>query len=218
MGIRGLGMIRSQHVAAGALAVALAACTAPAAPETAVTPRPPARAVEQPRVPAHIVLGLKLPPKDAAGRFITANSNLGPLETMFHFRAALNVAALGCAHARDTEPRDGYNAFLRHHKAVLARANAAIDAKYRRDFGAQGLRLRDAKLTSLYNHFAYPAVKAKFCATTAKHLAATRAMPSQRLEAYAQGALAEIEQHFQDHFAEVEAYQARHGRVLATAK
>jgi hypothetical protein len=193
----------------------VAGCAAPKPPPSALRPAPQASARAD-RVPAHIDLRLKLPPRDASGRYITANSNLGPLETMFHFRGALNVAALSCVSARSTAARDGYNAFLRRHKTVLAAANSAVDAKYRRDFGREGLRIRDAKLTSLYNHYAYPSVKPQFCASTAKHLAAANALPSARLEAYSQGALAEIEQHFQDYFAEVARYQARVGAIAAS--
>ena len=200
--------------------LAMAGCAAPR-PQTPVAsaPSPSQRpAPERPRVPAHIDIALKLPEKGADGRYVTANSNLGPLETMFHFRSALNVAALGCASAGNTAPRDGYNAFLKRHRSVLANANRAIDAKYRRDFGAEGLRVRDAKLTSLYNQFSYPPVKRDFCRVTAHHLGAANALAPRDLEAYSQGALAEIEQLFQDYYAEVATYQARYGRELTTSR
>lgn len=186
---------------------ALAACSSPRPQQVASVPPPRPSAPEPPRIPWNIDINLKLPPKDASGRYITANSNLGPLETLFHFRSALNVAALACVTPANTGQRDGYNAFLKRFKAVLANANKAIDAKYRRDFGADGLRVRDAKMTSVYNQFSYPPVKSGFCRTTARQLVAANALAPASLEAWSQGALAEIEQLFQDYYAEVERYQ-----------
>lgn len=161
-----------------------------------------------PRPPAGVDSAYVLPAKDLEGRFLTPNVGLGPLETMFNFRSALNVAALSCVTAANTAQRDGYNQFLKLHKKVLADANKAIDAKYRREHGGDGLRIRDSRMTKLYNHFAYPPVKGAFCAKTARYLAAANATPSKDLEVYTLTALADIEQDFQDHFRRIEAFQA----------
>lgn len=190
-------------------ALMVVACSTPQPKVAAVIPSEPVAArAPRPRVPPNIDIGYVLPPKDADGRFITPNSGIGPLEVMFHFRAALNVAALVCATAADPSARVGYNEFLKRHKQVLANANRAIDAKYRREFGGDGLRLRDRHLTSLYNHYSYPSVKAGFCGKSARHLVAANAIPSKELEAFSQASLADIEQVYQDHFADIERNRA----------
>lgn len=201
----GWGM-HGRSIAWFALALGVAGCGSP--PQRAAV-QPAAVRSPEPRPPRGIDPDYKLPAKDAAGRFITPNSGIGPLETMFNFRAALNVAALLCARPPNTAARDGYNSFLKRHRVALANANRAVDAKYQREHGAEGLRMRDSKLTRLYNHYAYPPVKAKFCATAARRLGTANALASKDLETYSQGALAEVEQLFQDHFVKIEAWQKR---------
>lgn len=188
------------------LALGVAACAAPPAPPPVKAPPPP-QVSRPPQPPAGVDPAYELPAKDSDGRFLTPNIGLGPLETMFNVRSALNVAALSCATSANTAPRDGYNRFLKLHKTVLANANKAIDAKYRREHGSAGLRLRDSRMTKLYNHYAYPPVKGAFCAKTARYLTAANAMASKDLETWSLGALADIEQDFQDQFRRIEAFQ-----------
>lgn len=193
---------------AGCALLAVAACSTAPRQDIAARPAAPAAPRAQPVVPAHIDIGYKLPPVAADGRFVTPNTDIGPLEAMFHFRAALNVAALLCTTPGKTAAREGYNAFLKRHRSVLANANRAVDAKYQRLHGAaEGMRVRDRKLTSLYNFFAYPPVKPQFCVQAARHLTAANTLASTQLEPFAQSALAEIEQLFQSYFAEVRRYQ-----------
>lgn len=191
-----------------ALTLGVAACAAPPAPPLPPpAPPPPPQVLRPPQPPAGVDPAYVLPAKDSEGRFLTPNVGLGPLETMFNVRSALNVAALSCVTASNTAQRDGYNQFLKTHKTVLANANKAIDAKYRREHGSDGLRIRDTRMTKLYNHYAYPPIKAAFCAKTARYLAAANALPSKELEAWSLGALADIEQDFQNHFRRIEAFQ-----------
>jgi len=190
------------------LALGVAACAAPPAPPPPVKAPPPPQVSRPPLPPTGVDPAYELPPKDPEGRFLTPNVGIGPLETLFNVRSALNVAALSCSTSANTAPRDGYNRFLKLHKTVLANANKAIDAKYRREHGSAGLRLRDSRMTKLYNHYAYPPVKGAFCAKTARYLTAANAMASKDLETWSLGALADIEQDFQDHFRRIEAFQA----------
>ena len=190
------------------LVLGVAACAAPPAPPPSVKAPPPRpQASRPPQPPVGVDPSYELPAKDSDGRFLTPNVGLGPLETMFNVRSALNVAALSCVTSTNTAPRDGYNRFLKLHKTVLANANKAIDAKYRREHGSAGIRMRDSRMTKLYNHYAYPPVKGAFCAKTARYLTAANAMASKDLETWSLGALADIEQDFQDHFRRIEAFQ-----------
>ncbi|BBE34817.1 hypothetical protein [Sphingosinicella microcystinivorans] len=190
------------------LGLGVAACAAPPAPPPSVKAPPPRpQASRPPQPPVGVDPSYELPAKDSDGRFLTPNVGLGPLETMFNVRSALNVAALSCVTSTNTAPRDGYNRFLKLHKTVLANANKAIDAKYRREHGSAGIRVRDSRMTKLYNHYAYPPVKGAFCAKTARYLTAANAMASKDLETWSLGALADIEQDFQDHFRRIEAFQ-----------
>lgn len=152
------------------LGLGVAACAAPPAPPPSVKAPPPRpQASRPPQPPVGVDPSYELPAKDSDGRFLTPNVGLGPLETMFNVRSALNVAALSCVTSTNTAPRDGYNRFLKLHKTVLANANKAIDAKYRREHGSAGIRVRDSRMTKLYNHYAYPPVKGAFCAKTARY-------------------------------------------------
>lgn len=193
------------------LGTALAACTAPAPPPPPAAPPPPPPpppAVQELPPPDPFYFNFVLPEKDATGAYVTPNSDIGPLEQLFHFRSAMNVAALSCRFLEGYDLAPQYNAFIKQYAQPLREANRAIDAKFRRENGAEGSRLRDSHMTSLYNHFARPATLDVFCPLAQRHLTAAAALTeASALQPYAETALAEMEQVFQAHFAEIEEYQ-----------
>jgi hypothetical protein len=194
---------------AALLVAGLGACATPAPPPP---PPPPVAVAPPPRpiAPYGVSDDFVLPAKGLDGRFLTPNSNLDADETTFHFRSALNVAALYCP-PDPLNPafnvQTSYNDFLKRYKKVLAKANKAIDERYKDRFGKEGLRMRDTHMTGLYNYFARPALKLAFCAKATRHLAAVAALPAEQLPAYAAGALADIEGDFQNFYGSIETYQ-----------
>lgn len=128
----------------GAGLVILAGCTQPAGkspPETAGSPAVP-----------------PITPPPGAGM----HARLGSLESVWHVRAALNVAALSCA-SRDQQIVQRYNRMLTRHKAKLAAAYAAETDAARQQHGATYQRALDAHMTQLYNYFAWPPAQEAFC-------------------------------------------------------
>ena len=55
-------------------------------------------------------------------------ADVSPLETLWHVRVALNVAALGCRDADEAATVAAYNTLIRRQSAVLAAANDAAIA------------------------------------------------------------------------------------------
>ncbi len=191
-----------RNVGPAIIALLIAGC-ASAPPEPVAVVRAPPKLPER-----SSFYDVPVPAKDAEGRYITVNSGIGPLETMFHFRSAMNVSALTCGSRGSFDPIAAYNVFLKTHSGELSNANRAIDAKYRRENGREGNRVRDGHMTSVYNYFAAPSVKQTFCELAQKHLETANAVPRGKLEAWSQEALADIENVFQSHFSAVEKYRS----------
>jgi hypothetical protein len=144
------------------------------------------------------------PAMDADGRYRTINSGLDPLQTEWHVRAALNVAAIGCRGAGDGALVNAYNAMLNGQKAELAAANKAVEARFRAA-GGDWQAAHDSYMTRLYNFFSQPAAKADFCAA-ADRIAPRAAAPSGGFKAFAAASLPELEAPFIETYRQVDAY------------
>jgi cell division septation protein DedD len=197
-------------LAATIFVAALAACGGRS--RVALAPPPPRTVsvdiVTRPQPPMGAAPGLTIPAVGADGQRITPNRDLGPREALWHVRMALNVAALSC---RNPETRDAlinYNRMLTAHSALLAATNDAIDADYRRRFGAQGVAMRDSHNTRTYNFFALPPVQSAFCRAAVGVGAEAVAMDATQLVAYAPTALARLERPFFAFFDAYADYQA----------
>jgi hypothetical protein len=188
--------------AALAAALLLASCThrKPVAVET-----PPA-VVPVPRPELATNLTAVVPPaRTADGHYRTINFGIDPIQTEWHVRAALNVAAIGCRGAADGALVNAYNAMLTGQKAELARANSAVEAKYRAA-GGDWQSAHDAYMTRLYNFFSQPAAKAAFCAV-ADRLAPQAATPAGGFQAFAAQALPQLEAPFLETYRQVDVYK-----------
>ena len=140
-------------------------------------PPPPAPVVEPSPAPA------PAPPP------VTINSGLGTEEALWHLRAALNVAALGCGQGpAGAAIVTRYNALLIERKAVLASAYAAERTRYGTEPGAL-----DRHMTQLYNFFADPVAQRGFCAVAADVSAEVATTAADALPAFADTALARLE-------------------------
>lgn len=139
------------------------------------------------------------------GHYRTINYGIDPVQTEWHVRAALNVAAIGCRGAADSGLVDAYNTLLKSQKAELARANTAVEAKFRAA-GGDWQSTHDAYMTRLYNFFSQPAAKASFCAV-ADQLAPQASAPADGFQSFAAQALPQLEAPFIDTYRQVDAYK-----------
>jgi cell division septation protein DedD len=99
----------------------------------------------------------------AAPDLAEIHRGLGPLETLWHLRAGLNVAALSCQGQGGAALVADYNALLQRERAILGQAYEAKVAAARAQAGAGWQRHLDEHMTRLYNHFAWPPAQPAFC-------------------------------------------------------
>ena len=83
---------------------------------------------------------------------------LKPGETVWHLRAALNVAALSCR---------GRVSVVADYRRMLTRHRALLDAAYREEQRRYGVRGLDSHQTALYNRFANQRSPERFCKAAA---------------------------------------------------
>ena len=127
------------------------------------------------------------------------SSNLPAMEALWHVRVALNVAALGCRDADEGNTVASYNALVRNQTQLLAAANAAIDARYKAQFGAGWMDARERDMTRLYNYFAQPTAQAEFCAVAKDVLMRIGAVGPSDLPGFALASLPALEEPFWPH-------------------
>ena len=152
-----------KHLAAIILVTVIAAC---APPPVKVAPAPiqlpPTPTPAMPLPPGGAALSMTLPPIGVDGIRVTPNRGLSRDEQIWHFRSALNVAALNCQGPVWGQIATEYNKFIIIHKALLSRTSKAVDREYVKRYPKQnGLRIRDTRMTDLYNYFALPPVRAQ---------------------------------------------------------
>jgi|TARA_R110002049_G_scaffold92006_1_gene228712 hypothetical protein len=192
---------------AGGLA-ALAACQTPPPP-----PPPPPPVVQPqytPRAPTPPFGASNLtivPMLRADGLRDTINRDLGPLETLWHVRAALNVAALSCTGPLYERLVGDYNAFITNNSASLSNANSAIIRKFQREIGADYKAEHDRHQTQLYNYWSFSPLRRPFCDQAVQISQRAIVTKSADLDAFAQRALPELERPFTDFYLAYEEYQ-----------
>ena len=175
---------------------AVAACAPPpvkvAPPPIIVPPPPPPPPMPLP--PGGASTTMSIPPLAVDGIRVTPNRFLSSDENIWHFRSGVNVAALNCQGPVWGQIATEYNKFIVIHKKRLGQASKAIDREYVARYpGQNGLRVRDTKMTDLYNYFALPPVKAEYCDTALRRVIEANLTPSATLPEYSIGALAEID-------------------------
>lgn len=147
-----------------------------------------------PLPPGGAAASTRLPGYGADGVRITPNRNLSLEETIWNFRAALNVAALNCQGPVWGVIAQNYNQLLVVHKKRWAASNTAVDNEYRKRFpGQNALRVRDSRSTDLYNYFAFPPVREEYCNTSLRMSQEMLAVPAASLPDYSVNSLASID-------------------------
>jgi hypothetical protein len=190
--------MRSRHMALIPVlaATALSGCATKAPPPpiirpvVVVPPPPPPR----PRPPGGAAITMQIPAFGIDGVRETPNRILSADESIWHFRSAINVAALTCGGPVWDPIATNYNAYIKLHKTRLTKASRSVDKEYKARYpGQNGLRVRDAKMTDLYNYFALPPVKQQFCDTALAKSAEVNLLPPGALPEYSVGALKDID-------------------------
>lgn len=209
----------------GVAACAPAPAPAPVPPPPVVVVAPPPPPPAMPLPPGGAAVTMKIPPVGIDGVRTTPNRALTREENIWHFRAALNVAALNCQGPVWGEIAQNYNRYLQVHKSRLAQTNRAVDAEYVKRYpGQNALRIRDTRMTDLYNYFALPPVRAEFCDKSLLKSREIVAMPQTALPEYSYGALNDLDAVFINFYNAFEQYQrdladwnARYGPSLTNA-
>lgn len=180
-----------------------------AASAATVTAASPALAQDAPPAPPAGVSPRQIvPPHHPAGGYATPSRDVAGAEAVWHLRAALNVAALGCRDSDDARTAGDYNAMLARHAQPLAAANAAVTQRYRQRAGAGWENARERAMTQLYNFYAQVPAHDEFCAAAKRVLAEVQAVPAADLNQFARARLDELEAPFTRFFARVEAWRA----------
>lgn len=183
----------------------LAACQAPpppAPPPVIIVPTPYA-----PTTPFGASALTIIPPFGPDGLRRTINRDLGPLETVWHVRAALNVAALSCTGPQYARLIGDYNAFLGNNEKYLRNVNDAVISKYRREQGADYRQVHDRHQTNLYNFWSFSPLRRPFCDQAVQISQRAIVTPEENMEAFGAQALAELEKPFNDFYLAYEEYE-----------
>jgi hypothetical protein len=182
-----------KNLAAIILVGAVAAC-APSPVKVVPLSAAPALTPAMPLPPGGAAVSMTIPPIGLDGVRVTPNRGLSRDEQIWHFRSALNVAALNCQGPVWGQIANEYNKFIVIHKVLLSKTSKAVDREYVKRYPKQnGLRIRDTKLTDLYNYFALPPVRAQYCDMSLRKLTEANQVPKEALAEYAIGGLIDID-------------------------
>lgn len=172
-------MLRVSQAFALTALVAVAACTTKPK-EVAVAPPPPP-VVE---VPVYHTPAIS-----------PINRGLSSAATVWHMRAALNVAALACRGSGEAAIIQRYNAMLAKHKASLAGAQVMLAAEFKAGGGDWQDRYDDS-MTRLYNFFSQAQARDAFCTAAAATLAEAETLAPGELPTYAAAVLPTLDAPF----------------------
>lgn len=186
-----------------AASAALTGC-ASRSDKVAVAPPPPQVALgPMPRPPAGATIDLAIPQRSPDGSYATPNRALSSAATLWHVRAALNVAALGCRGSDENQLIASYNALLKAQKPALAKAQKAVTSEY-----GQQAAFDDA-MTRLYNFFAQPPAQNGFCAAAAQILGESATVTPATLDAFAARAITQLDAPFVQFYRDYDSYRAQ---------
>ena len=196
-------MSRRAVILSAALAL-LSGCAAQR-PQLVIAPPAPAPVpVRVAAMPAGAYPGMAIPARLADGGYATPNRGLGEDGTVWHLRAALNVAALACRGAQGDAIVAGYNAMLGRDRAPLA----AAQTRYAAEFRLSGVGAYDDAMTRLYNFFSQSQVRDGFCAASAQVLVEMATVAPVDMPAFAHTALPRLEAPFIEFYRAYDAWRA----------
>lgn len=191
----------------------LASCATPPPPPPTPPPPviilpPPPPPMPEPYPPNQSAPNLIIPLTDLSGRRLTPNIDLSPEQALWQFRIGLNVAALNCRGPDEQILIDNYSRFLTVNRTAIARAERAVIAELGRQTGTNGIAVRDALSTRLYNYFAQPPVQQSFCPVAFNLAGLASVEPTATILPFAQVRLPELDQPFVDFYNAYARYKA----------
>ncbi|QTD56795.1 hypothetical protein [Parasphingorhabdus cellanae] len=200
------GINKVRLLMATAAVSVLAACQTPPPPPVApvVVPQYTPRA---PTTPFGASINTIVPQLRPDGLRQTINRDIGPLQTVWHVRAALNVAALSCTGPQYERIVSDYNAFIGNNKRFLRNANSAILRKFRRDIGNGYQQAHDRHQTRLYNYWSFSPLRRPFCDQAVQVSQRAIVTKPEDMEAFGAQALMELEKPFTDFYLAYEEYE-----------
>lgn len=113
------------------------------------------------------------------------NAGLSTAGTVWHVRAALNVAALACRGAQEAVIVANYNAMLKANAPGLTAAEATLAAEYKATGGTKWRDGYDDAMTKLYNFWSQNGGRDAFCATAMQTLADAQTVTPDAFTAFA---------------------------------
>jgi hypothetical protein len=207
-------MLRSCAAIAGlALLAACKTATPPPTPRIISTLPPPAAPLRpqivpyRPIPPGGAAEDAYIPVRGEDGVRDTVIARMNPLEAVWNFRAAWNVAALNCLDARYQEVLDGYKLLLANYDKRLTAVNRDLDKQYRKEHGGQATRMREAYMTQVYNYFATPNAQGYFCETALQMSREALAAPPAELDPFALSNIQRLAGAFEQYYRDFEKYQ-----------
>jgi len=196
------------------LAALASACSTAAPTQVVLAPPPPPPPPQivtapptMPRPPMGAATGMTVPVMGIDGVRNTVNYNLDPVQTLWHFRSAFNVAALNCQSPAHFRIADDYNLFIKLNEKTLAATNRTLESRYREQFGPDYRRVRDTHSTQVYNYFALPPVKSDFCDAALRLGQEAVLTPPEEITSFAMVALPQLEMVFDRFYQAYERYE-----------
>ncbi|SFP77928.1 hypothetical protein [Sphingomonas rubra] len=190
-----------RRVSAFLLPAVLAVGCTPKPVAVAVEAPPPPVAPPAPAMPAGGVPGMVIPARTLDGGWPTPGRALSADGTVWHLRAALNVAALVCREGGQGEAVVGaYNAMLTGRKAALGAAEQRYAAEWRALDPAEWQDRYDDAMTRAYNFYGQSFARPGFCAAAAQTLTDMAVLPDEQLSAFAAERLPTLDRPFADFF------------------
>lgn len=191
----------------------LIGCTAK--PEIVAKAPPPVTApVAAPMMPKGASRNMVIPAALSDGSYPTPNRNLSSAATVWHLRAALNVAALACRGPQELVIVAAYNALLSAQQPALAKAQSTYASEWKSGGGDWQDRYDDA-MTRLYNFFSQSPSREAFCTSANRVLADSTGVSPEGLPAFAAERLPALEQPFTDFYRAVDEWRGRGVRPSA---
>lgn len=196
-------------VSAAAIAVIAACAKAPPPPPPPPPPAPVEVVPFRPIPPAGAAYVMDVPQLGPDGRRMTVLSKMSDDERIWYFRSAMNVAALNCIGPAYQPILDSYGDFIKNHGRALQQVNRRIDASYRKDYPIprDAIKAREKTMTTVYNYFTLPPVRAGFCQAALAVANDALANPKYDPATFAATHYRSLEVPFETFFAAYEQYQ-----------
>ena len=194
--------------------VMLASGLAEAKPKKVPPPPPPppppivVYVPPRPRPPLGASPSFQVPPLGPDGLRQTINRNISPVQSVWNFRSAFNVAALNCLRPEHADILAGYKLFLKVQKLGLLKANRGVDAEFRKRNGAAFVRPREAYMTKVYNYYALPPTLNNFCDAALIVAREAKTVKPLELAAFSQRSLATLDRVFDVFYTSFDQYRA----------